>query len=261
VTAHQSAKRSKIPTVLSVEEIQRLFSCIKEPCRTAVILDAVSGLRVGELLRLKWEDVRFDQLELNVTRSVSRQVVTPCKTEVSRKPIPMNPEIADMLGKWRLEAPYNKPDDWIFCESAQERNPTLLAWVAVPSARETGASESGYFCISRMAHTTAQLWNLDENQWRGPQDHPRTAAPCNVQSHSGYLHASGHACETRRANQNREANFGRRSRIEARHADDPVAYWTLMDPDSKQGFRVSSLESWRPRRDLNPCYRRERAMS
>lgn len=56
----QSAKRSTIPTVLLVEEIQRLFSCIKEPCRTAVILDAVSGLRVGELLGLKWEDVRFD---------------------------------------------------------------------------------------------------------------------------------------------------------------------------------------------------------
>lgn len=110
----QSAKRSKIPTVLSVEEIQRLFSWIKEPCRTAVILDAVSGLRVGELLGLKWEDVRFDQLELNVTRSVSRQVITPCKTEVSRKPIPMNAEIADMLWRWRQEAPYNQPGDWIF---------------------------------------------------------------------------------------------------------------------------------------------------
>ena len=110
----QSAKRSKIPTVLSVEEIQRLFSCIKEPCRTAVILDAVSGLRVGELLGLKWEDVKFDQLELNVTRSVSRQVITPCKTEVSRKPIPMNVEIAEMLWRWRQEAPYNQPRDWIF---------------------------------------------------------------------------------------------------------------------------------------------------
>jgi len=63
---------------------------------------------------LKWEDVRFDQLELNVTRSVSRQVVTPCKTEVSRKPIPMNSEIADMLWRWRLETLYNKLGDWIF---------------------------------------------------------------------------------------------------------------------------------------------------
>lgn len=110
----QSAKRSNIPIVLSVEEIQRLFSCIKEPCRTAVILDSVSGLRVGELLGLKWEDVNFEQLELNVTRSVSRQVVTPCKTEVSRKPIPMNPEIAEMLFRWRVKAPYKELGDWIF---------------------------------------------------------------------------------------------------------------------------------------------------
>jgi integrase len=110
----QSAKRSKIPTVLSAEEIQRLFSYIKEPCRTAVILDAVSGLRVGELLGLKWEDVKFDQLELNVTRSVSRQVITPWKTEVSRKPIPMDGEIAEMLWRWKLETPYNRPGDWIF---------------------------------------------------------------------------------------------------------------------------------------------------
>jgi hypothetical protein len=53
-------------------------------------------------------------------------------------------------------------------------------------------------------------------------------------------------------------DFGRRSRSKARHADNPIAYWTLMDLDAKQGFRVSALESWRPRRDLNPCYRRER---
>jgi len=42
--------------------------------RSAVILDAVSGLRVGELLGLKWEDARFDRLELNVTRSVLRNL-------------------------------------------------------------------------------------------------------------------------------------------------------------------------------------------
>jgi integrase len=110
----QSAKRSRIPTVLSADEIQRLFSHIKEPCRTAVILDAVSGLRVGELLGLKWEDVKFDQLELHITRSVSRQVITPCKTEVSRKPIPMDAEIAERLWRWKQQTPYNRPRDWIF---------------------------------------------------------------------------------------------------------------------------------------------------
>jgi hypothetical protein len=112
-----------------------------------------------------------------------------------------------------------------FRESTPSGNPTLLAWVAVQSARETGASESGHFCASRLAHTTAQLWNLDESQWRRPQDHPRTL-PCNVQSHSRHLHPSGHASETRRSSQNREADFGGCSRNKARHAHNPIAYWT-----------------------------------
>jgi hypothetical protein len=32
-----------------------------------------------------------------------------------------------------------------------------------------------------------------------------------------------------------------------------------MDPDSRGLILLSALECWRPRRDLNPCYRRERA--
>jgi integrase len=34
-----------------------LLDAIPEPFRTAVFLDGASGLRVGELLGLKWEDV------------------------------------------------------------------------------------------------------------------------------------------------------------------------------------------------------------
>ena len=51
-------------------------------------LGASSGLRVGELLGLKWEDVSFESLEVNVVRAVVKQKITRCKTEASRKPIP-----------------------------------------------------------------------------------------------------------------------------------------------------------------------------
>jgi hypothetical protein len=40
-----------------------------------------------------------------------------------------------------------------------------------------------------------------------------------------------------------------------------IVNWTLIDPDSKRSIRISALECWRPRRDLNPCYRRERALT
>jgi integrase len=51
-----------------------------------------------------------------------------------------------------------------FCQPVQGGNPILLARVAVQSARETRAAESGNFCKSRLAHSEAQSWNLDESQ-------------------------------------------------------------------------------------------------
>jgi len=59
----QSAKRSKTPVVLTIEQIKAFLSHLEEPCRIAVLLDAASGLRVGELLGHKWEDVDFEALE------------------------------------------------------------------------------------------------------------------------------------------------------------------------------------------------------
>jgi hypothetical protein len=34
--------------------------------------------------------------------------------------------------------------------------------------------------------------------------------------------------------------------------------WTFLDRRRSWGFLLSRLCCWRPRRDLNPCYRRER---
>jgi integrase len=60
---------------LTIEQIKAFVANLEEPCRTAVLLDASSGLRVGELLGLKWEDVDFEALEVNVTRSVVKQKI------------------------------------------------------------------------------------------------------------------------------------------------------------------------------------------
>jgi integrase len=66
----QSAKRESIPEILTVEEIRALLAELELRDRTLVLLDAGTGLRVGELLGLKWQDVDFENLELHVRRSV-----------------------------------------------------------------------------------------------------------------------------------------------------------------------------------------------
>jgi integrase len=85
--------------------------------RVMVLLDAVTGLRRGELMALKWMDTLFEQLELSVTRSIYRGVIGRCKTEASQKPVPLDPWIAEELLTWKRATPYNQPEDWVFASN------------------------------------------------------------------------------------------------------------------------------------------------
>jgi site-specific recombinase XerD len=53
----QSAKRRRIPVVLSVTEVQQLLGALGLRERTLVLLDVGTGLRMSELFGLKWKDV------------------------------------------------------------------------------------------------------------------------------------------------------------------------------------------------------------
>jgi len=120
----QSAKRQRAPIVLDMEQIKSLLSHLKEPGRIGVLLDILTGLRVSELLALKWSDVDFEHLVIHVTRSIALQHVGPCKTEASQKPVPLDPELAEALLMWRRQSPYPTDDDWIFASPASGgRNP------------------------------------------------------------------------------------------------------------------------------------------
>jgi integrase len=64
-----------MPIVLSIEQIAALLRVLKEPTRTMVFLAVFTGLRVGELLGLKWKDIEFQKMEIRVIRSIVMQHV------------------------------------------------------------------------------------------------------------------------------------------------------------------------------------------
>ena len=109
-----------MPVVLNIEQIKSLVVRLKEPGKTAVLLDILTGLRVSELLALKWSDVDFENLEVHVVRSIALQRVGPCKTEASQKPVPLDPELAEVLLMWRRQSPYPMDSDWVFASPAKK---------------------------------------------------------------------------------------------------------------------------------------------
>ncbi len=84
------------------------------------LLDAATGLRVSELLALRWSDVDFENLELRVTRSIWHQVVGNCKTEASAKPVPMDSYMAEDLLRWRRQSVYSSNDDYVFASETMK---------------------------------------------------------------------------------------------------------------------------------------------
>jgi integrase len=84
----QSVNRTRVPNVLTVEEIGKLLGELADPWRTAVYVAVTTGLRVSELLALKWADIDFTAGEIRLSRGIVRQHIGPMKTEASRKPVP-----------------------------------------------------------------------------------------------------------------------------------------------------------------------------
>jgi len=106
--------RPSAPEVLDVREIHALLSELEEPFRAMVFVVAATGLRVSELLALKWGDINFADGEISLSRGIYHQVVGAMKNEASRKPVPLDSGLADVLMQWRARSAYNQSGDWVF---------------------------------------------------------------------------------------------------------------------------------------------------
>jgi len=116
----QSAKRQRTPDVLTADELKALLSKLTGIYRVMVFVAVTTGLRVSELLGLRWQDCDFDSGEIHLSRGIVRQHETPMKTEASRKPIPMEAGLAEVLTNWRAQCAYNQPGDYVFASIEME---------------------------------------------------------------------------------------------------------------------------------------------
>ena len=142
----QSSKREKIPVILEVEELNRLFGGLELRERAMIVCDALTGMRRSELMGLQWHDLDFIGRRINIVRSVVDQAIGKCKTEASRKPVVMDGHIAQVLIEWRRQSTYTAPADWVWASTQMAgMQPlwlsTIMRYYIQPAARRTGITK------------------------------------------------------------------------------------------------------------------------
>lgn len=105
-------ERKRIPRVLTFDEIGELSKVLREPARTVFVLGVLLGLRIGELLGLKVEDVDLERDILYVRRSVSRSEIGPTKTPGSERRFPLPSLIGHLIRQYLTSR--RVQSEWLF---------------------------------------------------------------------------------------------------------------------------------------------------
>jgi integrase len=163
----QSTKRMRVTEPLEATEFRALMLKLPQKMRVVGIVAATTGLRISEVLGLKWKDIDWKMLQMDVIRSVVDGIVGKCKTETSRKPVPIDAFTAGELLAWRHETSYAEPKDWVFAsERVQGKMPpwadTLLDRFLQPAAKKAGITKWVGFHTFRHTYSTLLKANNED---------------------------------------------------------------------------------------------------
>ncbi len=96
-----TSKRRKRPQILTPEQFQEFVSKLREPYKMMVFVAMYTGMRVSEVLALRWEHIDFEAGAMLVQQGVVNGRIGKVKTEASNDYIPLDAGFAQILLGWK----------------------------------------------------------------------------------------------------------------------------------------------------------------
>jgi integrase len=122
----QQAER-EAPAIIAGDDFVKLSSEVDEPYKTMVELIAATGLRIGELLAVRWRALDLEIGTLAVRESVYEGKVQRPKTQKSRRTIPLGPHAIASLKAHRDRSTRKSSDDLVVPEQVRRTSPRIEA--------------------------------------------------------------------------------------------------------------------------------------
>lgn len=141
-----ATRRKRKKVILTPEQFQQLCTLLEEPYLTMVIIAMCLGLRVSEILALKWIDFDFEAGTLMITRGTVHGRIGRVKTEYSEDEMPLDPAFAKILLKWKGLCPASE-QAWVFPNpntGGVWHSSVLQGEILVPAGKKIGIDRLGW---------------------------------------------------------------------------------------------------------------------
>jgi integrase len=174
--------------------------------RLLTVLVATTGLRIGEVLALRWSNVDWNRNLIYVLGNWVRGVLGEPKSRASKKPVVVHVLVMGLLKSWRETTKYAGDQDFIFasdrCKGKQPRVPNMLVEDHLrPAAKQVIAIPEGHrFGFHNLRHALASFLSEIKTDSKTIQDSLRWQDPKILLT--TYAHSR---LETRREAQNKMA--------------------------------------------------------
>ena len=128
------------PAIIAGDSLAKLLKQVNEPYRTMVSLIAATGLRIGELLALRWSALDLENGALTVRESVFEGKFQPPKTRRALRTIPLGRHAVAALTAHRERLSRREGTDLVFGNrnGGPMRESKLLTNVLQPAAEAAG---------------------------------------------------------------------------------------------------------------------------
>jgi integrase len=170
---------------LTVEELEALLRAVLDDElgrmeRVLYLTAAMTGMRRGECVALRWRDVDWASGVIRVRRSYGDGEFGPPKTRRSSRAVPMADRVAAELERLHQRSPFRADDDLVFCHPllGGVYDPSKLRKRFVDAARRAGIRPVRFHDLrhtfgTQMAAAGAPLRAIQE--WMGHSDYRTTS--------------------------------------------------------------------------------------
>ncbi len=178
------SKRQKKVAEITVAQFKAIFNKLPKPLNVKVLLAGAYGLRVSELLALKWEDIDKKKKTISIVRKFTRGKLGKTKTASSEAPLPLSDGTLKLLRAWK---PKTHGSEWLFPSprTGGPRSASMLLQKGLkPIAKDVGIENIGFHTLRHACRSWLNSGGTDLGTQKDLRRHADISTTTNIYGHA-----------------------------------------------------------------------------